>query len=137
MLEIKKTLTQSPKQKPDQSNLGFGKIFSDHMVTVDYTEGRGWHDAQLLPYGPISLDPAAMVFHYGQELFEGMKAYPTADGRVLLFRPEKNAERMIRSCQRMCMASLPVEDFVQCVEALVKADRDWIQIGRASCRERV
>ena len=92
MLEIKKTLTQSPKQKPDQQNLGFGKSFSDHMVTVDYTEGVGWHNAQLVPYGDITLDPAAMVFHYGQELFEGMKAYPAADGRVLLFRPEKNGQ---------------------------------------------
>ena len=126
MLEIKKTLTQSPKQKPDQSNLGFGKYFSDHMVTVDYSDDKGWHNAQLVPYGPICLDPAAMVFHYGQELFEGMKAYPAADGRVLLFRPEKNAERMIRSCERMCMALLPTEDFIQCVEALVNADRDWI-----------
>ena len=126
MLDIQKTRTQNPKAKPDQSNLGFGKFFTDHMVTVDYNAEQGWHNAQLIPYGPLSLDPAAMVFHYGQELFEGLKAYPTDDGRVLLFRPEKNAERMIASCQRMCMAALPVEDFLQCVEALVNADRDWI-----------
>lgn len=126
MLDIQKTRTQNPKAKPDQSNLGFGKFFTDHMVTVDYNAEQGWHNAQLIPYGPLSLDPAAMVFHYGQELFEGLKAYPTDDGRVLLFRPEKNAERMIASCQRMCMAALPVEDFLQCVETLVNADRDWI-----------
>ncbi len=126
MLEIKKTLTSSPRQKPCQSNLGFGRYFSDHMVTVDYCEEKGWHNAQLVPYGPLCLDPAAMVFHYGQELFEGMKAYPAADGRILLFRPEKNAQRMRTSCERMCMASLSEEDFIQCVEELVKADRDWI-----------
>ena len=126
MLDIQKTRTQNPKAKPDQSNLGFGKFFTDHMVTVDYNAEQGWHNAQLIPYGPLSLDPAAMVFHYGQELFEGLKAYPTDDGRVLLFRPEKNAERMIASCQRMCMAALPVEDFLKCVETLVNADRDWI-----------
>ena len=126
MLTVSKTLTQNPRQKPDQKNLGFGKHFSDHMVVVDYNPEKGWHNACLMPYGPLAMDPATAVFHYAQELFEGLKAYPTADGRVLLFRPEKNGERLVRSCERMCIPPLPVEVFLTCVEELVRADREWI-----------
>ena len=86
MLNIKIERTTSPKQKPDENNLGFGKIFTDHMFVMNYTEGQGWHDGRVVPYGPISLDPSAMVFHYAQELFEGLKAYRTADGDIQLFR---------------------------------------------------
>ena len=93
MLDIKITRTTAPKAKPDESNLGFGKKFTDHMFVMDYTEGKGWHDARIVPYGPFELDPATVVFHYAQEIFEGMKAYRTADDTVQLFRPDCNAKR--------------------------------------------
>ena len=93
MLDIKITRTTSPKEKPDENNLGFGKKFTDHMFVMDYTEGEGWHDARIVPYGPFELDPATVVFHYAQEIFEGMKAYRTADDTVQLFRPDCNAKR--------------------------------------------
>ena len=86
MLDIKITRTTSPKEKPDENNLGYGKKFTDHMFVMDYTEGEGWHDARIVPYGPFELDPATVVFHYAQEIFEGMKAYRTADDTVQLFR---------------------------------------------------
>ena len=90
MQEIQIELTKNPKQKPaDQSKLGFGKIFTDHMYVMPYNKEQGWHDPKIVPYQPISLEPSAMVFHYGQEMFEGLKAYKTEDGRVLLFRPNK------------------------------------------------
>ena len=124
-MEIKVTKTTSPKEKPDFSNLGFGRYFTDHMFLADYTEGQGWHDARIVPYGPLELDPSCMVLHYGQEIFEGMKAYP-CDGKILLFRPEMNARRMNRSAERLCMAQIPEEDFIEAVSALVKVERDWI-----------
>ena len=95
MLDIKITRTTCPKEKPqDESKLGFGKKFTDHMFVMDYTEGEGWHDARIVPYAPFQLDPATVVFHYAQEIFEGMKAYRTADDTIQLFRPECNAKRM-------------------------------------------
>ncbi|MBQ6553608.1 MAG: branched-chain amino acid aminotransferase, partial [Firmicutes bacterium] len=112
--------------KPDQKNLSFGKYYTDHMFIMDYTEGTGWHDARIVPYGPISLDPAAMVLHYAQESFEGLKAYRTPDGGIQLFRPNKNAERMINTNKRMCLPTLPVEDFVEAVKALVETEKDWV-----------
>ena len=126
MLEIKVTKTTTPKAKPDENNLGFGTHYTDHMFRMDYTEGQGWHSARIEPYQPISLDPAAMVFHYAQESFEGMKAYRTAEGQVQLFRPEKNAERLQSTHERLCIPTIPVEDFVQAVKALVDVDRDWV-----------
>ena len=96
------------------------------MFIMDYTEGKGWHDARIVPYGPISLDPAAMVLHYAQESFEGLKAYRTPDGGIQLFRPNKNAERMINTNNRMCLPTIPVEDFVQAVKALVETEKDWV-----------
>lgn len=126
-LEIKITKTTSPKQKPaDQSTLGFGKYYTDHMFIMNYDEGEGWHDARIVPYGPIALDPAAMCLHYGQEVFEGLKAYKTADGGVQLFRPEKNMARLNVSNERLC---IPLIDEAFCVEAikkLVEVDQDWI-----------
>ena len=118
MLDIKITRTTSPKEKPqDESKLGFGKKFTDHMFVMDYTEGEGWHDARIVPYGPFELDPATVVFHYAQEIFEGMKAYRTADGTVQLFRPECNAKRFQDSADRLCIPKIPVEDYIQAVEA--------------------
>ena len=127
MLDIKITRTTSPKEKPqDESKLGFGKKFTDHMFVMDYTEGEGWHDARIVPYGPFELDPATVVFHYAQEIFEGMKAYRTADDTVQLFRPECNAKRFQDSADRLCIPKIPVEDYIQAVEALVDVDRDWV-----------
>ena len=126
MLDIKITKTSAPKEKPDQKNLGFGKIFTDHMFIMDYTEGKGWHDARIVPYGNISLSPASMVFHYGQEMFEGLKAYRGANGGPRLFRPDMNGKRTNDTNKRLCIPQLPVEDFVQAVKAIVKVDEDWI-----------
>ena len=124
MLEIKYDLTKNPKKKPDQNNLGFGIYYTDNMFAMDYTEGKGWHDARIVPYAPISLDPAAMVLHYAQESFEGLKAYRTPSGDIQLFRPEKNAARMQNTNKRMCIPALPVDDFVQACKALVSVEKD-------------
>lgn len=127
MLDIKYELTASPKQKPAADDpLKFGTIFTDHMFVMDYEEGKGWIDPRIVPYGPLPMEPSTMVFHYGQSMFEGLKAYPTEDGRVLLFRPDKNAERANRTNERLCIPKLPVEDFVEAVKAVVKVDKDWI-----------
>ena len=126
MLDIKITRTTAPKAKPDENHLGFGSIYTDHMFVMDYTEGRGWHDARVEPYHDIVLNPAAMVFHYAQECFEGMKAYRTVSGKVQLFRPEKNGARMQSTHARLCIPEIPVEDFVQAVKTLVDVDRDWV-----------
>jgi len=126
MLDIRYELTQNKKEKPDESALGFGKYYTDHMFIVDHTEGQGWHDARIVPYQPLALDPAAMVLHYAMESFEGMKAYRLPDGSVQLFRPDRNAERMQNTNHRMCLPALSTEDFIQAVKALVKTDEDWV-----------
>ncbi|MBR0277061.1 MAG: branched chain amino acid aminotransferase, partial [Clostridia bacterium] len=114
MLNIKITKTTAPKEKPKKGEkLGFGHIFTDHMFVMNYTEGKGWHDERIVPFDRISLSPAAMVFHYGQEMFEGMKAYRGEDGKVYLFRPDMNAKRANNSNDRLCIPQVPVEDFVQ------------------------
>jgi len=118
--------TQNPKNKPDQDNLGFGQIFTDHMFIMDYTEGKGWHDPRIVPYGPLSLEPSTMVFHYGQAVFEGLKAYKTEDGRILLFRPRKNMERINISNERVCIPKIDVDFAVEACKTLVSVDRDWI-----------
>ncbi|GAO53763.1 branched-chain amino acid aminotransferase [Novosphingobium sp. MD-1] len=104
---------------------GFGKVFSDHMVSIDWDEERGWHNASVIPYGPIPIDPAAAVLHYAQEIFEGLKAYRLADGGIALFRPEANAARFNASARRLAMPELPEALFVQAVKEMVLADRDW------------
>ena len=106
------TRTTNPKEKPDQSDLGFGRYFTDHMFIMDYDEGEGWHDGRIVPYGPISLDPASCVLHYSQMMFEGMKAYKSADGHVMLFRPEMNAKRLNRTNERMCIPPMDEELFL-------------------------
>ncbi|CAN5598205.1 branched-chain amino acid aminotransferase [soil metagenome] len=105
---------------------GFGLHFTDHMYVVEWTPEKGWHDARVTPYAPLSLDPATAVLHYAQEIFEGMKAYRHEDGSVWTFRPEENAARMQRSSQRLALPELPVEDFVASVDALVRADERWV-----------
>ena len=127
MLDIKITKTTTPKEKPaDESKLGFGKKFSDHMFVMNYTKGQGWHDPRIVPYAPFQLDPACVVFHYAQEIFEGMKAYRAVDGTIQLFRPDCNAQRMQDSCDRLCIPTIPVEDYIQAVKALVEVEKDWV-----------
>jgi len=104
---------------------GFGKIFSDHMVTIEWTEGQGWHSATLGPRQPIALDPAAAVLHYAQEIFEGLKAYRLADGTMALFRPEANARRFNASARRLAMPELPEDLFIESIRQLVKVDANW------------
>ena len=126
-MEIKITKATTLKEKPtDESKLGFGQRFTDHMFTMQYTEGIGWHDAEIKPYAPFVLDPACVVFHYAQEIFEGMKAYRTADGKIQLFRPDCNANRMNDSAERLCIPQIPVEDYIQAVKALVEVEKDWV-----------
>ena len=115
------------KEKPDwSSDLGFGKIFTDHMFTMDWTAEQGWCNAKIEPYAPICMDPASLVLHYAQETFEGLKAYKTKDGRVLLFRPEMNARRFANSNRRLCMPEMDEEMFVEAVAAVVNYEKDWI-----------
>lgn len=125
-MEIKIKRAKTLKDKPDQNHLGFGKYFTDHMFVMDWDKDQGWHDARIVPYGPIPMDPATMVLHYAQETFEGLKAYRNPQGDILLFRPEMNARRMINSNKRLCMAELPEDMFVEAVEAIVKYEQDWI-----------
>lgn len=127
MLNIRVEKTQNPKKKPAKGDkLGFGHIFTDHMFIMNYDEGQGWHDARIEPFHNITLSPAAMVFHYGQTMFEGLKAYKGDNGEVYLFRPDMNAKRANNSNKRLCIPSIPEEDFVQAVKAVVDIDRDWI-----------
>jgi len=114
------------------ANPGFGRVFSDHMVTIRYSEAEGWHDARIEPRGPIPMDPAAAVLHYAQEVFEGLKAYKTADGGATLFRPRENAKRFQQSAERLAMPILPEDVFLEAVDQLVSIDREWIPGGDGS-----
>ena len=126
-MEIKIEKTKTPKAKPvDETKLGFGHIFTDHMFVMEYDTGKGWHDARIVPYGDISISPAAMVLHYGQEIFEGMKAYRTPDGSIQFFRPEENFKRMNISAERLVIPQLNVDDCLQALHELVKIDADWV-----------
>lgn len=127
MLDIKIERTKTPKAKPtDETKLGFGHIFTDHMFIMNYDEGEGWHDARIVPYDNISLSPAAMCLHYGQEVFEGLKAYRTADGKVQLFRPEENFKRMNMSNERMVIPKINEEDALYALKTLVEIEKDWV-----------
>lgn len=114
---------------------GFGRYFTDHMVTIKWSEKRGWHEGQLVPYGPLSMDPANMTLHYAHEIFEGMKAYRHPDGEVATFRPEENAERFRRSARRLAMPELPVEAFIKACDVLVDQDELWVPAhgGKKPC----
>src|SRR5690242_9632963 len=129
-LDITTTPSDHPRSDAEVAEIladpGFGVHFTDHMFTVEWTPEKGWHDARITAYGPLSLDPAAAVLHYAQETFEGMKAYRHEDGSIWTFRPEQNAARMVRSSQRLAFPELPVDDFVACVDALVEADQRWV-----------
>ena len=130
---ITRTPTGSPRSAEQiaqiQSDPGFGRFFTDHMVTIRWTEADGWHDAQLVPYAPIPLDPATNFMHYGQSIFEGLKAYRQADGSIATFRPEANARRFQRSAQRLAMPELPEELFLASIEALVDQDQAYVPSG--------
>ena len=127
MLNIRIERTAHPKPKPEAGKpLPFGKIFTDHMFVMNYTEGKGWYDPRIVPYGKIELEPSAMIFHYGQSMFEGLKAYRGEHGEAYLFRPDQNAARANRSNARLCIPPIPEEDFIEAIRAVVDVDRDWI-----------
>ncbi|MFS3130097.1 branched-chain amino acid aminotransferase [Nocardioides sp. Bht2] len=129
-MEISTTLSENPTADAALAEVladpGFGVHFTDHMFTVEWTPAKGWHAARITPYGPLMLDPATAVLHYAQETFEGMKAYRHEDGSIWTFRPEANAERMARSSERLALPVLPIEDFVDAVDALIKVDSRWV-----------
>lgn len=125
-MNISINLTKKPKTKPDESKLSFGKQFTDHMFLMNYTPEKGWHNARIEPYGPLSLNPSTNVLHYGQGVFEGLKAYRTKDNKVLLFRPDENAKRLRASCERLCIPPIDEADVVQAIVTLVKTDIDWV-----------
>ena len=125
-MEISITKTTTPAQKPDESALGFGKIFTDHMFLMEHTPEKGWHNARIVPFGNLSIHPASTVLHYGSEIFEGLKAYRTADGSVQMFRPIENVRRLNRSAERMCLPTIPEEDALEAMRQLVELDIDWV-----------
>src|SRR5690348_3364043 len=129
-LEISITRSEHPRTDAERAeilaNPGFGTYFTDHMFTVEWTPDKGWHDARVTPYGPLTLDPATAVLHYAQETFEGMKAYRHEDGSIWTFRPDENAMRMMRSSRRLAFPELPVDEFVAAVDALVQVDHAWV-----------
>jgi branched-chain amino acid aminotransferase len=132
-LTFEQHLTDHPTSDERRAEIfaapGFGKYFTEHMARATWSPDAGWHDAEIVPYGPITLDPAAAVLHYAQEIFEGLKAYRHADGSVWTFRPEANAERLRRSARRLALPELPEEDFVGAIETLVQVDQAWVPSG--------
>ena len=131
-MEITITKSAALKEKPPVKGLPFGKVFTDHMFLMNYTDGIGWHDARVVPYGPLEFDLGTVVFHYGQEMFEGMKAYRTAEGKIQMFRPMENIRRMNRSAARMGLPELPEEDTLQALHELVKLEADWVPHGEGT-----
>ncbi len=125
-MQLTITRSEMPKPKPDDSKLGFGSIFTDHMFNMDYAPEKGWHNPRLEPYGPISLNPACMVLHYGQGVFEGLKAYLTESGNIQLFRPRDNFKRMNRSCQILCIPEFDEDVALEGLKQLLRLDRDWV-----------
>jgi branched-chain amino acid aminotransferase len=120
------TRTTSPKAKPRDEELGFGRYFTDHMFLMEATADQGWHNPRVVPYGPLTLEPSAAVLHYSQEIFEGLKAYRSPRDTVLLFRPDKNAARLNHSCERMCMPKMEEHLFLSAIKSVVATDRDWV-----------
>src|SRR4051794_20464499 len=130
MLEFAVTPSSTPRSPNDRAEIlaspGFGKFFTDHMVTVTWTAEHGWHDGRVHAYGPLQLDPSAAVLHYAQEIFEGTKAYRRPDGTIWSFRPDQNAARLQRSAKRLALPELPAEDFLESIRQLVAIDADWV-----------
>ncbi len=125
-MKIRVVETTAPKTMPNESELGFGKHFTDHMFVMDYEEGKGWIDPRIVPFGNLSLHPASTVLHYGAEIFEGLKAYRTADGGVQLFRPMENVRRMNRSAERMCLPLIDDEEMLYAIKEFVKHEEKWV-----------
>lgn len=125
-MEIKVTRNENPGKLPDADKLGFGKYFTDHMFMMDYDRQNGWQNARIVPFGPITLHPASTVFHYGAEVFEGLKAYRTADGSVQLFRPEENFKRLNSSAERIGLAQVDVDEAVDALKQLIALESDWV-----------
>ncbi len=125
-MDIKITRAAALKEKPDSSTLVFGQSFTDHMFIADYDVGQGWHDARIVPYGPLQMDPAAKVLHYAQEIFEGLRAYRTASGAIQLFRPMDNVRRMNQSCERMSLPQVPEDLALAGITELVRLEQDWV-----------
>jgi len=128
-MEIKIELTKNPKSKPDNNKLVFGKYFTDHMFVADYEEGKGWYKGAIMPYQPLMMNPASMVLHYGQAVFEGLKCYRAADGRLLLFRPENNFNRLNSSDDRLCIPEIDVNFAMDALLKLLEVDKDWVPDG--------
>ena len=125
-MEIKITKTTTPKEMAEESKLGFGQYFSDHMFIMDWEAGRGWYDARIVPFGRIDVHPASTVLHYGAEIFEGLKAYRTAEGSIRLFRPMENVKRLNRSAERMCLPQLNEEDALEAIKTFVRLEERWV-----------
>lgn len=117
------------KAKPEAASLGFGKYFSDYMFLMDYNTDEGWNDPRIIPYAPLTLDPASMVFHYGQAIFEGMKAYKSPDGAIRLFRPKRNMKRFNQSCERLCIPQVDEDFLLKAINQLVSTEKDWVPDG--------
>ena len=130
--EFPVTLTKTPKTKPAAKGLRFGTEFTDHMFIMDYDDEKGWNNGRIVPYGPIELDPASVVLHYGQEMFEGLKAYKTDKGVVQLFRPYMNAKRTNNTNDRLCIPEIDEDLFVDAIKDLVAVDKDWIPEGEGT-----
>ena len=126
-MDIKIELAKTLKEKPaDETKLGFGHIFTDHMFIMNYDTGEGWHDARIVPYQNLSLSPASMCLHYGQEIFEGLKAYRTAEGKIQLFRPDENFKRMNVSNERMVIPKINEKDALEALTKLLEIEKDWV-----------
>ena len=128
-MEITIQRTAAPKQKPDENHLIFGHEFTDHMFMMDWDKENGWHDAKIVPYGPLLLSPASNCLHYSQETFEGLKAYRTADGSIQLFRPEENFKRLNNSNERLSMPAIDVDFAIEALKTLVELEKDWVPYG--------
>ncbi|MBQ7912718.1 MAG: branched-chain amino acid aminotransferase [Clostridia bacterium] len=125
-MEIRIERTKNPKTMPPENELGFGKVFTDHMLLVDWEEGKGWYDARIVPFGRIDLHPASTVLHYGAEIFEGLKVYRRADGGIQMFRPQENVKRMNNSAERMSLPQMDEKDMLELMTAFVKLEEKWV-----------
>ncbi len=132
-LDIKVTKTKEPKQRPeDESKLGFGKIFTDHMFLMDHNEKEGWHNLRIVPFGYLPIHPASTVLHYGVEIFEGMKAYRNVKGEIVMFRPDENGKRMNNSAERLCLPEIDPQMWMEILDTLVKMEQDWVPHSEGS-----
>ena len=125
-MEIKITKVANPKNMPNENELGFGKVFSDHMFVMDWEAEKGWHDARIIPFSNISIHPASTVLHYGSEIFEGLKAYRAENGDIQLFRPIENIRRMNNSADRMCLPTIPEDDMLKAITTFVEVEKDFV-----------